>query len=604
MDTLKHIRRPLTPERSLSKQLSWLPGKTESFPKSANASLTIGLIAGDRLYWSLQPEGTVLALTESNWQWVLKHGDIDLVLIESSSETATGDWFMAQTAPDLEQSLIGQMVQAAQAYKIPVAYWFTLDEQYLPLYQPMIDWMSHVFCADNRVVEALESQGKRTTYLPPAVQPALFTKLNQYTPEKGKLYRVVSDDLVDVIQSWEGRESFYHDLQEFGCHFYDSRNQVWNTKTKKLDLKAEHLLGTVDLQARAALFKEARTLAVLKSGSRTRTDMQWSIVEAAASHMTVIREPGLDVGDFESLCLQPCNRDQFFVELVRHDKDPLYYERLAQKTWRAALMEHTYSHRLRKLCETLQLKHDWVEFPSAAMVTPSYRKKFFERAKQSFTCQTYPNKHWVMVFNGPHEVFSEVKVETEKVEGSQAIYVPSELHAGPCMNAGIQKAPAQYVFRMDDDDYYGANYLLDMMLYRLIVDFDVIGKTFRYFALEEKYPSKTFYRGAERIGFQKPSFCFSSELPAGVVLLAGCSQGGRKVFFSKYPYPSRNYGSVDSQWLADLKENCKAHILCVDDFNMVVDRRLGNDHTWSADMDLFKKESFEISEHPVTAGQV
>ncbi|MGS2744303.1 glycosyltransferase [Halomonas sp. LS-001] len=591
MNMLKHLNRPLTPERSLSKQLSWLPEKMESFPKSPNSSLTIALIAGDRLYWSLQSEGKVLALTESNWQWVLKYGDIDLVLIESCSETATGDWFMAQTAPELEQGLLGQMVQAAKTYEIPVAYWFTLDEQYVPLYQSMLDWMRHVFCADNRVVAALESQGNKATYLPPAVQPALFTKLNQYTPKKKNFYRVVCDDLVDVIQSWEGRESFYQDLQEFGGHFYDSRNQVWHTKTKKLDLKAEHLLGTVDVQARAALFKEARTLAVLKSGSRTRTDMQWSIVEAAASHMTVIREPGLDVGDFESLCLQPCNRDQFFVELVRHDKDQLYYERLAQKTWRAALMEHTYSHRLRTLCETLQLQHDWVEFPSAAMITPSYRKKFFERAKESFTCQTYPNKHWVMVFNGPYEDFSEVKTETEKVEGSQAIYVPAELHAGPCMNAGIQKAPAQYVFRMDDDDYYGDNYLLDLILHTKVIDFDVIGKVFRTFVMKQTDPEATFYRTVKNLSFTKPSYCFARDLPTGVNFLAGCSQGGKKKFMSLNPYPEKNFGSVDSQWLDRLRWIGKGVIVCSDDLNMVVDRRIYGDHTWDVDMKQFLNNS-------------
>ena len=604
MKPLSHAKKPLTPTRSLAKQLSWLPQKTESFPKSPNSSLTIALISGERVYWSMQQEGKIISLTEVNWQWVFKYADIDLLLIESCAETATGDWFMAQTAPDLENSIFGEMVASAKKHKIPVAYWFTLDEEYLPQYQPIIEWIDNVFCADEKAVEALEQQGVKTTYLPPAVQPALFTKLNQYTAEKRELKRLVCDDLVDVIQSWEGRESFYQDVQAFGGYFFDSRNQVWNTKTKKLELKPESLLGTLDLRSRAALFKESRTLGILKSASRTRTDMKWSAVEAAASHMTILLEAGVDVGEFASLCLQPDNQDQFFVELIRQDKDKLYYERVAQKAWREALMNHTYSHRVSTICQQLKIELDWVEYPSAAMVTPSYRKKFLERAKHSFTCQTYPNKHWVMVFNGPKEDFEEVKTEVESLDNSQAVFVPPELHAGPCMNAGIQKAPTEYVFRMDDDDYYGDNYLLDIMLHSRVVSFDVIGKTFRYFSLDEKYPDITFYRKAERISFMKPSFCLSSYLPKGVVFVAGCSQGGGRKFFLKNPYPNKNFGSVDSQWLADLQENSEACIICADDFNMVVDRRLSNDHTWSADMDSFINESFMISQKPALAGSV
>ena len=592
MKQLNHARKPLTPERSLAKQLSWLPEKNESFPKSPNSSLTIALIAGERVYWSMQHEGKILSLTEANWPWVFKYGGVDLLLIESCAETATGDWFMAQTAPDLEGSAFGIMVKAARQRNIPVAYWFTLDKDYLPQFQSAIEWMGGAFCADDRVVESLKEQSIQASYLPPAVQPALFTKLNQYTPEKRELKRLVCDDLVDVIQSWEGRESFYKDVQEFGGNFYDSRNQVWNTKTKKLELKPERLLGTVDLHSRAALFKESRTLGILKSASRTRTDMKWSVVEAAASHMTILLEAGVDVGEFAALCLLPGNQDQFFVELIRHDKDNLYYERVAQKAWREALMKHTYSHRLRTICQQLGLKHGWVEYPSAAMVTPSYRKKFLERAKESFTRQTYPNKHWVMVFNGPKDEFAGIKTEVEKVESSQTIYVPPELHAGPCLNAGIQAAPAKYVFRMDDDDYYGGNYLLDMILYSKAVSFDVIGKVFRSFSMEEEFPNNVFYRTTKQIDFNKPSICQAGKLPETVSFLAGCTQGGVKKFMTIHPYPEKNFGSVDSQWLDILKENSKESlVLCADDFNLVVDRRSVGDHTWAADMNQFMKNS-------------
>lgn len=155
---LNHLHRNLTPEGSLYKQLSWLLEKMDACPYSPNTSVTIALIAADRLYWLLQAEGKVLALTEANWRWVLKYAEVDLVLIESCSESATGDWFMAQMAPEMEQCALWQVVETAKAYKIPVAYWFTQDDQYLSLYQPMIERMTHVFSIDEKVDEELASQ--------------------------------------------------------------------------------------------------------------------------------------------------------------------------------------------------------------------------------------------------------------------------------------------------------------------------------------------------------------------------------------------------------------------------------------------------------------
>lgn len=591
MTNLTHAKQPQTPPQSLSKQISWLPENVKKFPKSLNSSLTIGLIASDRVYWSMQFEAKVLAITEKNWKWVLKYGGIDLLLIESSAETATGDWFMAQTAPDIASTAFADMVSTARTTCIPVAYWFTLDEAYFSQYENIINWMENVFCADPRVVEVLGRQDKVATLLPPAVQPALFTKLNEYSAEKQALNRLVCDDLVGVIQGWDARKEYLRELQQFGARFFDSRNQIWEVKTKKLDLSSDSLLGTVDFKSRVELFRKSRTLGILKSESRTRTDMQWSIVEAAASHMTILREAGVDAGEFTTLCLQPRNQDQFFVELIRHDKDNLYHERISQKSWRETLSYHTFSHRLRSICEHLKIDHDWVEYPSAAMITPSYRSKFLDRAAESFSRQSYRNKYWVMVFNGPYSEYPVVKDKVQEIENSKAIYVPEELHAGPCMNSGIQATTAEYVFRMDDDDWYGDNYLLDMILYSRAVSYDVIGKVFTYWSSSDAFPNSVFYRRGNNFEFNKPAIIMGGQSPTKFSFLAGCSQGMRREFNVMNPYPAKNFSTVDSQWLDYLRAKGEGIMVSCDSLNLLVDRRLSGDHTWHTNIDSFEKNS-------------
>ncbi|UEQ05715.1 hypothetical protein LMS44_07570 [Halomonas profundus] len=355
MKQLKHAKKQLQSVSSLSKQISWLTEKSEIVSKQPSSSLNIALISGEELYFSLQYEANTIVLTETNWMWVLKHGGVDLILIESCSVASTGDWVMAQTVSDLKYSPLGMLIKAARQYHVPVAYWFTLDEIYLPQYEPAIKWIGHAFCADDRVAVALRKQAISSTYLPPAVQPALFNKPILSKLETHMLKRVICDNLFEVISSKGLRDSFYQDLQEFGAHFYDSRNRIEHKDVKELQLSSERLLGSLDFQARVALFQQSRTLVILKSEKITRTELQWSIVEAIASHMTVLLDIKVDVGKYDSFCLKPGNQNQFFAELIRYDKDYLYYQSVSQKMRDEVLIKHTFFHRLMTIFQQLGL---------------------------------------------------------------------------------------------------------------------------------------------------------------------------------------------------------------------------------------------------------
>lgn len=594
MKKLKFLKKQFTPERSLIKQISWLPNYFERSLKKKNSSLRIALISDERVYSSLCFEGEVIILTEDNWHWVLRYAEVDLVLIESCTNTITGDWFMSQTEERYKSGAFSQLLNEIELRSIPLAYWLTLDQEYLPQYEKLICRIGRAFCADNRAVEKLSKKGVDSYYLPPAVQPALFSKLAKFSSKRKDVNTLVCDDLVGVIQSKnEKHRMFQLDIENFGGVFYDSRNQVWFSKTKDLPFQRGSILGTVDFKTKVELFRSSKCLAILKSESRTLTDMKWSVVEASASHMTIIKDKSIELDEFESLSFSPVESGSEILELISYEEEPLYQQMKAHKGWRKVLMQHTFSHRIKKICDLLNIRHDWVEYPTAAMISPSYRNYYLERARESFIRQTYPNKKWVLVFNGPPNEFSKVESEINELEFSKAIYVPQELHAGPCMNAGISSCGAEYAFRMDDDDYYGENYLLDMMLYQRVMDYDVIGKSFRAFVIKEKYPNSVFYRTADVLNFQRPSYCEAESLPTNMNYLAGCTQGGKTTFLQNNPYPEANFGSVDSQWLDGLREQNTGLIMCVDDFNLVVDRRLSGDHTWHTAMDNFIKNSKE-----------
>jgi len=593
-EVFKHIKTQITPMSSLKKQLSWTSDQIMLNKKNKNSKLKIALLSSEKLYYSLSYEGSILLLTEENWQWVINYGSPDILIIESCVESATGDWHMSQMAKDLEQSQIQRLIQLARSKNIPVAYWFTLDVQYIYPYRNMMMLVDKVYCSDDRAIDKLAKIGVSAKLLLPAVQPALFTRINSYRHESRIEHDIILDDLAGVIQAWNDKKIIFEKLIEMGGRIFDSRCQVWNSKTKALNLHNDSLIGSVSFFGKIELFKRSRVLAVVKSNCQTRMDIQWQILEAAASHLPVVIEPDFDVGLLNDLVISSESEEVFFNNLENLILDDYSHSNLTQKSWRKTLQAYTYSNRLRTICSDFNVHHDWIEYPSAAMITPSFRPKFLDRAKHNYMCQNYTNKSWVFVFNGEEKDFSEISEVLAPIPDVSMLYMPPDQHAGPCMNIGILNTLADYIFRVDDDDYYGSNYLIDMILYTRVVDFDVVGKSFRYFSLLESHPTVIFRRFSKNLDFTKPSICENGQLPEKGAYIAGCSHGGKRSFFLKYHYSNSNFGSVDSHWIDYLRENKVGSILCVDDENLIVDRRLSSDHTWNVSMEEFITNSTQL----------
>jgi len=598
--SIKQIfKKPPKSKSSIESEVSWYPEEEPFYPKkSHNSDLKIALISGDRLYRALQYEGTILSLTEENWTYVLKYAKPDFVLVEPCLETATGDWRMMLTEPGLNRSQLPNLIETANQLGIPTVCWVTSDYEYLELYFSTIIMFDYVFCADDRAVPELKERGVFSEVLYPAVQPAIYNSIIEYRNKSIERVSGVCDGLVDIISSWKDLKSVCSEMVKLGIVFFDSVNEIWQSKIQNIDLPTENILGTLGFEARLSLLKQANIYCSLNDGQTTRTALQWQALEAAACRVPVLSIKRSDSDDFIA-SFAHCEKevDFFLLELMRHQKDNLYRERIAQKTWRSVVDNHCFSNRIDTICKRLGINHSWSEYPSAALITPTYRLEYIDRAKNNYESMVYPNKEWVIVFNGKVSELGRVKQKIHDIPNATLIYVPRELHAGPCMNLGIQKATSDYVFRMDDDDYYGPNYLLDSMLHTRIVDYDISGKVFKFFVVEEQYPNTVFSRQPKMFDFSRPAICTMDKFPA-FSFLCGASQGGRRDFMINNPYPNFNYGAVDTCWLDFLREKSDENVsaLVLDDFNFVVDRRLDDSHTWKVDMEqIINNSSCDIS---------
>jgi glycosyltransferase involved in cell wall biosynthesis len=121
------------------------------------------------------------------------------------------------------------------------------------------------------------------------------------------------------------------------------------------------------------------------------------------------------------------------------------------------------------------------------------REDFIENIIRNFEKQTLRDKELVLILNS-NEINSK-RIE-ELLKNLQSCYqllqYPKEVTLGECLNKGAAAASYNYVAKMDDDDYYGPEYLDEAFGTIVQTDSDVVGKSSFYIFFKRNHELRLF----------------------------------------------------------------------------------------------------------------
>jgi hypothetical protein len=271
--------------------------------------------------------------------------------------------------------------------------------------------------------------------------------------------------------------SVLEEIKPYGLSIIESRYKIFRRRIDVLPDYKDYILGCVSEQSRILALKYAKSYVTFGQTISTDTTQQWMSLEATASRLPVVHHGNICEKDVrEGVVIERPEQEAFLGELARFQEDGLYQEKSAHLGWRKTYQSHTFAHRMRTICKTIGIEHDWIEYPKASLITPTYRRDMLPRCLQTFERQTYPNKELILVFNG-NEVPSHGELGLENPRSDVKLAnVPNDLFTGACMNVAHLMASGEFIFKLDDDDHYGNNYLADCMLYLKVLEIDLFGK--------------------------------------------------------------------------------------------------------------------------------
>jgi len=575
----------------LDRTCYWVPPVPlmEDQKRTLNSSLRIGAIVGNRLYEGLRFEGVLFPLTPDNWEKILHYANLDIIIIESCRYSATGHWYLSQFIQNEQHDKILEIVKTAEKLSIPAIFWHTQDHIYHNHYKSLASHFDFIFCADPREAEALESMHAKVELLPPAVQPAIHNPFRDIEHVDAFRIKVLYDGWTDLIRL-EEKLRLLRDIIPFGLNIIESRGRLLDPKLNELPDYKPYILGCVTQAARRTALKYAEAAIAFEETLLSTTKQQWRALETAAFRLPVLYKGRLAESDIrKNIVIEHGSDDEVIEHLSEYERSPLQREKNGHLAWREVFSKHTFSHRLRSICNKIGITHDWVEFPPISIITPTYREELLPRCVENFDKQNYPNKELIIIFNSNKKDVPEIPEVSTGRNNVRVLVQPREIFVGSCLNAGTMMATGDFCMRVDDDDSYGTHCVADIMLHQKAIDMDLFGKPTNFYCFQGK--DNVFWRP-----FRVPSLCIipSNKLDMWNFHVAGNLLGGKREFFISSSYQDQSFGAADSSYLYN---NYGEEVVyaCLDIFNVTIYRNSDEKkHTWKISQEELLRKSIML----------
>jgi hypothetical protein len=549
-----------------------------AYRRSKNSKLRIACIISRRLFTCLEFEAELIGLRYDNWNQVLKESKPDFLLVQSCIEKPESwqEYIAAPAGPP--DKLLG-LINYCKKQNIPTVFWDTEDHVHLSLFLKTAPLFDRVFASDLRSVDGYsKAMNRDVARLGPAVQPVLHNPLT-HENEKSNDFSFLFDGWADILEYPTSFDYLKPMLSE-GLHIVESRYMMRANKLNDLPEFRENIMGCVSYDRLLTALRHYKVIFITDKSLSSPVALSWKALEALACGCRVILYGKQTIQLPEELVIRAEDASTLKEKAFQLIDDQIGSLRFLQKNRREIYASHTYAHRIKTICESLNIRHDWEAHPLVSVILPTKRPEMIEACIEKYNKQTYPRKELIIVVNTTDVDMKNVNRVTFDYPDVKVFQVHQEKNIGVCLNLGIDQAKGKYWFKMDDDDCYGANYLTDLVHLAACADFHVIGKPRGFIYLEDH--DKVYLRH-RAIKFQHT--IGSTNMPD----LCGATLGGKRDLFTGFSECHR--ACVDTGFSEGNKAN--NNILLSGDFWNFIAFRAKNKHThtWRLDDNDIKKNA-------------
>ena len=549
-------------------------------PTRSDGAPVVAAILDTFTEYCLRYEADLVLLTPKQWKRQLERAQPTFLLVESAWSGNNGEWrYLLTNYKSRDVNPLRDLVKHCREHGLTTVFWNKEDPPNFDVFIDAAKEFDFVFTTDaDCIPKYKEICGHDRVYLMAfACQPRLH---NPCRDKSWPRYPVCFAG--SWMEKYSERRRSLDDLLEpalaFGLHIFDRNFKVtgYDSRYRFPDRYRSAIKGSLDYEHMLTAYRCYDVMMNVNTVTDSPTMFSRRVFESLACGTPVISTESVGlramVSGYVRITRSSQDTTSHLQELLSDGERRM---REAHLGYRHVHTHHTYRHRMKEVFLEVGVKSNGsVRQPSVSVVIATYRPNNVKLAVENYMNQVYGEKELLLVLNNAVFDVESIETQTKDLHNVRIIQIDGRATLGESLNRGVEEASGDYVAKMDDDDYYGENYLLDMMLAANFSEAEILGKGTYFVHME----------GGDVMALRNvaPEHEYSSYVCGGTLVV-------RRNVLREIPFPNRTRGEDSALLESARKAGCR--IYSADVFNFLQVRRANtNRHTWKIEESEYLKQ--------------
>lgn len=458
------------------------------------ADLRVAVILDEFSSLAFAYEWDVLALARTSWREQLADEEVDFLFVESAWKGNGGSWQYQLTGESGPKPEFLKLMEHCRVAGIPTVFWNKEDPPHFEDFLPAAKLFDAVFTSDvNKNSEYRERLGHdRVDVLAFAAQQAIHHPIR---PSHGFHTRDVAFAGMYFAHKYPERRQ-QMDLLLGGAMDAAARSETTGLEvfSRMLGGAAEYqfpanfasrVVGSLNYEQMLTAYRAYKVFLNVNSVVDSPSMCARRIFEIAASGAAVVSAPSAAVSRFfpQNEVFVAESRTQAAAQLRMLVKSPEVRDRAVHKAQRRIWEGHTYAHRAEQVVgAVLPGRVRSIKLPSVSAIVSTIRPAQLEHIMASVGRQAGVDMELVLLTHGfesdPRQVRSIAR--DHGIGNVVLLSATRDVTLGECLNRSVKASSCDVLSKMDDDDYYGPNYMRDLLHALEFSKAAVVGKQAHY----------------------------------------------------------------------------------------------------------------------------
>ena len=529
--------------------------------------------------YCLRYEADLVLLAPKQWKRQLERAQPAFLLVESAWLGNNGEWrYLLTNYKSRDVNPLRDLVKYCREHEVTTVFWNKEDPPNFDVFIDVAREFDFVFTTDVDCIPKYKEicEHDRVYLMAFACQPRLHNPCREKSWPRYPVCFAGS-----WMEKYSERRRSLDDLLEpalaFGLHIFDRNLKVtgYDSRYRFPDRYQSAIKGSLDYEHMLTAYRCYDVMMNVNTVTDSPTMFSRRVFESLACGTPVISTDSVGLramlGGYVRITRNSQDTTSHLNELLADEERRMREGHLG---YRYVHTHHTYRHRMKEMFLEVGVESgDSARKPSVSVVIATCRPDNVKFAIENYRKQVYAEKELLLVLNNAIFDVESIETQAKDLNNVRIVQVDGRVTLGESLNRGVEEASGYYIAKMDDDDYYGENYLSDMMLAADFSGAEILGKG-TYF-VHMKAGNITALRS---VASQHEFTDF----------VAGATLTGRREVLREIRFPDCTRGEDSSLLAKASKAGCR--IYSADAFNMLVVR--GTDHqrhTWDiGDSDFLK----------------